>query len=70
MITLPTVKPSNIVLPIVYRYLEKKYIDLFFDKGIIRLGSISTFREHPDEIRGLDEALGSLSVVLQRSPGA
>jgi len=68
MITLQTVKPSNIVLPIVYRYLEKKYIDLFFDKGIIRLGSFSRFQKYPSEIRG-DESEGKGAIQSKSKEG-
>jgi hypothetical protein len=61
MITLQTVKPSHVLLPIVYRYMDKKYIDLFFDKGLIRLGSFLKFQEYPDEIRGdVSEGKGAI----------
>lgn len=52
MITLQTVKPSNVMLPDVYRYLDKKYADLFFDQGVMRLSSFARFQRYPDEIRG------------------
>ena len=52
MITLQIVKPSNIVLPSVYRYMRSEYVDLFFNEGKIRVSSFARFREYPDEIRG------------------
>jgi hypothetical protein len=68
MITLQTVKPSNIILPTVYRYMGKKYIDLFFDKGILRLNSLAKFREYPDEIRG-DKSEGKGAIERKSQEG-
>ncbi len=52
MITLQTGKPINIALPHIYRYMDKEYIDLFFEKGILRVSSFKRFIQYPDEIRG------------------
>lgn len=52
MITVQTAKPINLSLPVTYRYLDKKYIDLFFEKGILRISSFRKFKMYPDEIRG------------------
>jgi hypothetical protein len=52
MITVQTAKPINLALPVTYRYMDKKYIDLFFEKGILRLSSFRKFKMYPDEIRG------------------
>ncbi|MBN2156817.1 MAG: hypothetical protein JW776_12310 [Candidatus Lokiarchaeota archaeon] len=52
MINLQTGKPIDIILPNVYRYNNKQFVDLFFEKGIIRLSSFARFRTYPDEIRG------------------
>jgi hypothetical protein len=52
MISLQTGKPFDIHIPNVYRYMNKKYIDNFFEKGILRISSFRKFREYPDEIRG------------------
>lgn len=41
----------NIHLPIVYRYLPKKYVKAFFDDGSIRLSSFQQFAKHADEAR-------------------
>jgi len=62
MISLQTGKPFDIHVPNVYRYMDKKYIDLFLNKGILRLGSFKRFREYPDEIRG-DKNEGSGGVI-------
>jgi len=61
MITIQTIKPSFIALPVVYKYMGKKYIDLFFEHGLLRLGSFTKFQEYPDEIRGdISEGRGAL----------
>ena len=39
-------------IPMVYRYLEKQWIELFFSEGKIRLSSFNKFRKHLDEQRG------------------
>lgn len=39
-------------IPMVYRYLEKEWIDLFFSEGRLRLSSFNRFRKHADEQRG------------------
>jgi len=62
MINLQIGKPVDIILPNVYRYTDKQFVDLFFDKGIIRLSSFSKFRSFPDEIRG-DKHEGGGSVT-------
>jgi hypothetical protein len=58
MITLQTGKPINIALPYLYKYMDEEFIDLFFNKGILRISSFKKFREYPDEIRG-DKREGS-----------
>jgi hypothetical protein len=62
MINLQIGKPLDIYLPNIYRYMDKKYIDLFFEKGILRISSIKKFKEYPDEIRG-DKNEGNGSVT-------
>lgn len=37
--------------PAVYRYLDKTYVDDFFDRGVLRLSSFSAFANHSDEER-------------------
>jgi len=39
-------------VPMVYRYLEKQWIDQFFSEGKLRLSSFNKFRKHNDEQRG------------------
>jgi len=33
--------------------MNKEHVDLFFEKGILRLNSFSKFRNYPDEIRSV-----------------
>lgn len=42
----------QIMPSVLYRYLEKKYIDEFFRTGRLRLSSFSMFSKHKDEQRG------------------
>ena len=51
-------KPLSLKFPAVYRYLDKEWIDLFFETGKLRISSFRRFREFPDEIRG-DKGEGS-----------
>lgn len=37
--------------PIIYRYMERKYVDDFFEKGELRLSSFRRFKKHTDEQR-------------------
>lgn len=62
MITLQTGKPIHVKLPTVYRYIESKYIEEFFDYGRLRISSFNRFREYPDEIRG-DKSEGRGSIL-------
>jgi hypothetical protein len=62
MINLQISKPLDIYLPNVYRYMNKEFVDLFFNKGILRLSSFRRFRNYPDEIRG-DKKEGGGSVA-------
>lgn len=66
MITLQTVKPANVLLPSLYRYLDQEFVDLFFDQGKIRLSSFSRFQNYPDEIRGdKSEGRGAIRSVAK-----
>lgn len=58
--------PSNVRLwqvlrPTVIRYLEKEYVDRFFDTGELRLSTFDMFRQHPDE-RCRDEQEGKVLI--------
>lgn len=44
-------RPWTIVIPKVYRYMDQKYIDEFFETGILRLSTFHTFAQHKDEQR-------------------
>ena len=37
--------------PYVYRYMQREFVDLFFEQGILRLSSFSSFSKHKDEER-------------------
>ena len=43
--------PWSILRPKVYRFLERKYVEEFFDSGRIRLSSFERFSKHSDEQR-------------------
>lgn len=43
--------PWSIRRPNLYRYLEKKYVDEFFDTGALRISSFSHFAKHNDAER-------------------
>jgi hypothetical protein len=45
-------------VPMVFRYLESKWVDEFFKSGSIRLSSFKKFHQHEDEQRG-DKKEGS-----------
>lgn len=62
IVTVQSTKPVNVLLPCVYRYMDKKFVDLFFDEGILRISSYNRFRTYPDEVRGdPNEAKGTYS---------
>jgi hypothetical protein len=54
--------------PRVYRFLEKKYVDQFFQTGLLRLSSFARFSKHEDEAR-LDGKEGTFSFHYQ-PPGS
>ena len=51
MITLPIVRNWNVRTPDLFRYMDQKHIDEFFDKGRLRLSSFKQFAKHIDEQR-------------------
>lgn len=67
----------EILRPRVYRWLEKKYVDAFFEDGTLRLSSFSQFSKHGDELRkdseegsGVREATGhGLTVIMSSARG-
>jgi hypothetical protein len=70
MINLQIGKPLNIKFPHVYRYMDKEFIDLFFEKGILRISSFDKFRKYPDEIRGdKSEGGGAISAKSDTEGG-
>jgi hypothetical protein len=62
MITIQTVKSVHVKLPSVYRYMQSRFIDDFFQNGRLRISSFQRFQDYPDEIRGdKSEAQGSVT---------
>jgi len=54
--TIPTSIPEKWITskgntPQLFRYLEQKYIDQFFNRGLLKLSSFQKFAKHPDEQR-------------------
>lgn len=54
--------------PYLYRYLEKQYVDSFFDSGLLRLSSFEAFSKHKDEQR-LDSSEGKGIITHVNSEG-
>lgn len=59
-------RPWQIRRPLVYRYLDRQWVDAFFETGTLRLSSFATFSQHGDEQRK-DEHEGS-GVVVHENP--
>jgi hypothetical protein len=50
----------QVVRPRLYRHLEAKYVEGFFNDGSLRLSSFARFAQHPDErLRDTAEGIGS-----------
>lgn len=63
-ISLQTGKPIDIYLPNIYRYMDKEYVDLFFNEGKLRLSSFKKFHQYQDEIRGnKNEGKGAITGI-------
>ncbi|MDD4649170.1 MAG: hypothetical protein PHO79_04020 [Desulfoplanes sp.] len=57
----PFVRNWIIRRPYVYRYMDKKYVDRFFEDGSLRLSSFAEFSRHADEQRqDKEEGKGNL----------
>ena len=49
----------SIVRPRLYRHLDAKYVESFFNDGSLRLSSFARFAQHPDEqLRDTNEGTG------------
>ncbi|WIT11119.1 hypothetical protein PFX98_19770 [Paucibacter sediminis] len=55
--------------PVIYRYLDKRFVDAFFETGALRLSSFAAFSKHKDEERQ-DSLEGHGSVVHRNSEGS
>lgn len=61
-------RPWTIRQPYVYRYLNREYVDQFFETGALRLSSFKAFAKHADEAR-LDAQEGRGLVIHQHNIG-
>ena len=52
MITTQISRPYHFLFPFAYRYMDKKYIDEFFDTGKLRLSCFSTYQKYEDHVKG------------------
>jgi hypothetical protein len=68
-ITTQLSRPWTLRQPYVYRYLERQYVDEFFEAGTLRLSSFKAFAKHTDEAR-LDTQEGKGLVVHQHRIGS
>jgi hypothetical protein len=58
-LTLNFTRQWSIVRPRLYRHMEAKYVDSFFNDGSLRLSSFEQFAKHPDEkLRDTGEGKG------------
>jgi len=46
MITLPIQQPWHVRTPILVRYLDRRYVQDFFDRGVLRLSCFVEFAKH------------------------
>jgi len=68
MIKLPIITDWNICTPTLFRFMDRKYVDAFFDDGSLRLSSFSQFHKHEDEQR-LDKFEGRTMFVHRTNQG-
>ena len=54
--------PIEAYMPPLYRYLDERYVDMFFNLGLLRISSFNQFKKHKDEAR-LDMQEGEASLV-------
>ncbi len=52
MITAQIAKQYHFLLPSVYRYMDKKYINKFFKTGKLRLSSFNTYKKYDNQVKG------------------
>ena len=70
--------PWSILRPTVFRFMDKEYVDKFFEDGSLRLSSFAKFSQHEDEERkddGEGKAIstltdGKMTVILASQFGA
>src|ERR1700760_523368 len=62
-VALQFLRPWDVIVPSVIRYLEDVYVDAFFERGSLRLSSFRRFRQYTDEQRG-DAGEGSITMEI------
>jgi hypothetical protein len=67
-LTLQIASPWTICTPTLFRFLDRQYVDEFFDSGALRLSSFSQFAKHEDEARH-DPAEGKAMFVNRTTEG-
>ena len=51
LLVVPFSKPWKVLQPTVFRYMDRRWIDAFFETGALRLSSLARFQRHVDEQR-------------------
>jgi len=68
-VSIPLAREWKIKRPFVYRYLDRCFVDSFFETGELRLSSFASFAQHVDEQR-LDSREGDGVVFQINSEGS
>jgi hypothetical protein len=66
MIALQISSPWNVCTPTLFRFLEKQFVDQFFQDGTLRLSTFDKFKKHEDEQR-LGKQEGKITFVHRTS---
>jgi len=61
--------PWEVRIPVLTRYLDTEFVDLFFNEGKLRLSSFKSFRNNPDEQRG-DINEGRMKLKIRTPQGS
>ena len=60
----------HVRVPTLTRYMGQQWVDEFFDTGRLRLASLASFRQHPDEaLRDGEEGVVEISMTHPNSQG-
>ena len=69
MIINPIVSSWVVHTPVVFRFMERQYVDAFFSTGDLRISSMREFRNHKDE-KFRDGLEGTCLIVGHQSDGS